>query len=85
MDIRYGPKAMSGQKQINIGEKQYSLGLGGVHSTEQQESHASSDGIQIVEYDVSSFYPQLLVNMDLYPKHIGPEFLKVFKNYWSIA
>jgi len=39
----------------------------------------TKEKILIVEKDVSSFYPAIVINNHLYPKHLGPDFTKVYK------
>jgi hypothetical protein len=34
----------------------------------------------LIEKDVQSFYPRIVLNCELYPEHLGPMFLTVYKN-----
>jgi hypothetical protein len=39
----------------------------------------SSQRYFIVEFDVSSFYPAIILNNNLYPQHLGEAFIKVYR------
>lgn len=64
---------------IKIGNGVYTLGMGGLHSTEAKISHVATDEIIIADNDVESYYPRIILNQKLYPKHLGPSFLTVFE------
>ena len=67
------------EKKIQIGKGVYRMGIGGLHSSEErQQVHADQEHV-ILDFDVASYYPAILLNQGLYPKHIGPEFLKVYR------
>lgn len=65
--------------KINIGKSTYKLGIGGLHSTETSVSHYATGGYTLMDADVASFYPYIILNQKLYPEHLGPEFLVVYK------
>ena len=33
----------------------------------------------LIDIDVASLYPSMLIEYEFYPKHLGPEFLEVYK------
>lgn len=66
--------------QIKIGSSEYRLGIGGLHSSESKQSHFATDDVKIIDRDVASYYPAIILNQKLYPKHIGPQFLQTYKN-----
>lgn len=57
----------------------FRMGLGGLHSSEEKQVRLASDGRRLIDVDVTSFYPYIILNQGLYPKHLGESFLKVFK------
>lgn len=65
--------------KIKIGNSVYKLGIGGLHSTESAEAHLTDDDYIIKDADVGAFYPQLILVCGLYPEHLGPEFLDIYK------
>jgi hypothetical protein len=64
---------------IMIGETTYSVGIGGLHSTESNRAIKSSGTHVLVDFDVASYYPAIIINSGLYPKAVGPTFLKVYQ------
>jgi hypothetical protein len=58
----------------------YRMGKGGLHSSEKNVSHYTSDQYTIVDKDVTSFYPFIILNQGLYPKHLGPDFLTIYRS-----
>lgn len=67
------------QHSIGFGGITYDLGVGGLHSRDNGGVFESSDGIKVIDCDVSSFYPYIICNNMLYPKHLGPQFVDVYK------
>lgn len=65
---------------LTIGETQYAMGIGGLHSTESNRALHSDDDHVLIDFDVASYYPAIILNSGLYPKALGPEFLKVFRS-----
>lgn len=66
--------------QISIGKNIYRMGIGGLHSCESSVSHVSGTEYNLVDYDVTSFYPRIILNQGLYPKHLGTPFLTVYES-----
>lgn len=65
--------------RIKIGGSTYKMGIGGLHSTESKVSHFSDDETLLRDADVGAFYPQLLLVCGLFPEHLGPAFLDVYR------
>lgn len=65
--------------KIPIGKGRYTLRIGGLHSTEKKVKHLATENIVLRDWDVESFYPRVMLNLGLFPPHIGPAFLKVFE------
>lgn len=57
----------------------YQMGIGGLHSCESTVSYVSDDEYLLVDRDVTSYYPMIILNQKLYPSHLGPDFLEVYK------
>jgi len=64
---------------VAIGQSVYKMGNGGLHSTEKSICHIAADETLLLDRDVASYYPAIILNQELYPKHIGRSFLKVFE------
>jgi len=58
---------------------QYSVGVGGIHSVNKPEIIIPKEDEMLIDIDVTSLYPSMLIEYEFYPKHLGPEFLEVYK------
>ena len=65
--------------KFQIGGTKYTAGIGGLHSCEKSVRHTNDKDI-LRDYDVASYYPRIILNNELYPKHIGKEFLKIYES-----
>ena len=57
----------------------YSVGVGGIHSVNNPEIIIPRDDEMLIDIDVASLYPSMLIEYEFYPKHLGKEFLEVYK------
>lgn len=64
--------------EIRIAGSVYRMGIGGLHSSEESTFHVAGNGIKLRDIDVESFYPRIILNLGLYPKHLGANFLTVY-------
>lgn len=64
---------------IDIHMSVYKLGIGGLHSQENERSFTNEDDYELRDIDVTSYYPSIILNQELYPENLGPHFLEVFK------
>jgi len=64
---------------IRIGNADYRLGIGGLHSSEENVSYKADAGISIVDRDVTSYYPRLTTTLGLFPRSMGPAFLTAYE------
>ena len=65
--------------QLQIGFGTYRMGIGGLHSCEKVSAHFADQETLLIDRDVVSYYPMIILNQNLYPQHLGPNFLKVYK------
>lgn len=63
---------------IKMGISTYKMGIGGLHSTEKKAVHYSDKNFQLWDFDVTSYYPWIIMILGLFPPHLGPNFLRVF-------
>lgn len=68
------------EQLITIGESQYQMGMGGLHSCEKSTAHVADGSFTLVDRDVASYYPAVILNCGLYPEHLGAGFLKVYQS-----
>lgn len=66
--------------QLDINGSVYRMGIGGLHSSESTAAHHSDENYILIDKDVTSYYPFIILNLGLYPHHLGPTFLHVYKN-----
>lgn len=69
-----------GELDIRIGRSVYRMGMGGLHSTEKSTGYQSDDHFVLIDRDVESFYPNMILNQGLYPEQLGHGFLEVFRD-----
>jgi hypothetical protein len=69
-----------GKLKVKINESVYQLGIGGIHSCEKKVNYIAGNNYILVDRDVTSYYPNIILNQRLYPKHIGTEFLTAYKS-----
>ena len=66
------------EKQFLMNGLVYSVGVGGIHSINTPEIIIPNDDEILIDADVASLYPSMLLNFDFYPRHLGPEFKEVY-------
>lgn len=71
------PKGLTDAK-IKIGSSVYRMGIGGLHSSEKSVAHVTDGTFILVDRDVASYYPAIILQLGLFPKHMGKAFLKVY-------
>lgn len=67
-------------RSIDIGHSTYRLGIGGLHSSESCVSHYATEDRKLIDVDMTSYYPFIILGQRLYPPQCGPGFLKVYKS-----
>lgn len=65
--------------KIKLGKTIYQLGIGGIHSTEKSQVIIPKNNQLLIDQDVASYYPSIILNQKLYPKHLTSDFLTVYK------
>jgi hypothetical protein len=65
--------------KVIIGSTTYQLGLGGLHSQENECYHQENDEYFLEDNDVGAYYPNIILQLGLYPESLGSEFITVFR------
>lgn len=73
------PKELKTAK-ITIGNSIYRMGIGGLHSSESSAAHVADDDTILVDRDVASYYPAIILNTGLKPAHMGNAFTEVYRS-----
>lgn len=66
-------------KTIYFANCEFGLGIGGLHTKDSPGIFSSDENVLIQDMDVASYYPNLIINNNFYPEHLGPSFIKVLK------
>lgn len=66
------------EKQFYLNDRIISVGVGGIHSINKPEIIKPTEDEILVDLDVASLYPSMLLNFDFYPRHLGKEFKEVY-------
>lgn len=69
-----------GKLKVTIGGTVYQLGIGGIHSCEKTISHIAGGNTILVDRDVTSYYPNIILGQRLMPSHLGSDFLQVYRS-----
>ena len=65
-------------RDICIGSSVYRMGIGGLHSSESCVTHRGDANTLLIDRDVASFYPNIILLLRLFPKHLGEAFLVIY-------
>lgn len=55
------------------------LGTGGLHGSVESKFYDKNDEYLIIDVDVASYYPSIVIQNRLYPEHLGEEFVDIYK------
>jgi hypothetical protein len=58
----------------------YHFGVGGIHGSIESATVEADDRYCIVDIDVTSYYPSLAIENNLYPAHLGPTFVDIYRD-----
>jgi len=61
----------------------YTFAKGGLHTENKPKIFEADENTLIVDWDVSSYYPAIIINNGRYPKHLGPAFLRGYKQMFD--
>lgn len=75
------PKELN--KVIEFDGAGYKFGIGGLHSSEKKQVVIPNDDQDFYEEDVEAMYPSIILEQELYPEHLGPSFLKVYRTTYD--
>ena len=69
---------------ITVAGKTYKMGIGGLHSQEKTITHKATADLTLIDCDVASYYPSLILRNGSYPPALGQQFLKTYQNFVSL-
>lgn len=68
---------------VNYHGIQSDLGFGGLHGCIKSGIYEATDTWEILDLDVKSFYPNLGIENDVKPAHLGKSFTKIYKQIYE--
>lgn len=66
-------------KKINFAGVDYELGVGGLHSVDFPALFVSSNRYNLIDSDIASFYPSMMIVNKIIPAHLGEDFVRVLE------
>lgn len=61
----------------------YTFAKGGLHTENKPQIFEADEDHEIIDWDVSSYYPAIIINNGRYPAHLGKEFLSGYKKMFE--
>jgi hypothetical protein len=71
------------KEEIHFYDNVYSFMKGGLHTENKPEVFEADDEYEIIDWDVSSYYPAIIINNGKYPRHLGKQFLAGYKRMFE--
>lgn len=59
---------------------EYVFGTGGIHASVEAKSFEENEHYTILDVDVTSLYPSIAIEHNIYPEHLGPKFVEVYRD-----
>lgn len=76
------PKEFEGL-QVRLGSITYSMGIGGIHSTEANRAVHSDEQHVLVDADVAGQYPAIILKLGMFPRNAGKAFQTVYRTLYE--
>ena len=77
--LKVSPGRKGYEKQFLLEDLTISVGVGGIHSINEPEIIIPNENELLVDLDVASLYPSMLLNFNFYPRHLGKEFKEIYQ------
>jgi hypothetical protein len=62
-----------------VGGLDFVFGTGGIHASVENERFEASEDMMILDIDVTGMYPAFAIENGLFPEHLGPKFVEVYR------
>lgn len=66
-------------EKLYFANNSFALGIGGLHTEDVPAIFETDSEYVIQDMDVASYYPNLIINNEFYPEHLGKDFIRVLK------
>jgi hypothetical protein len=67
------------KEELHFYKNVYSFMKGGLHTENKPKIFEADDEHEIIDWDVSSYYPAIIINNGRYPQHLGSAFLRGYQ------
>ena len=71
------------KEHVHFYDNVYSFMKGGLHTENKPEVFEEDEDHEIIDWDVASYYPAIIINNEKYPAHLGKEFLNGYKRMFD--
>jgi len=71
------------KEELHFYNNVYSFMKGGLHTENSPKIFEADDEYEIIDWDVSSYYPAIIINNGRYPFHLGPQFLRGYQEMFN--
>ena len=71
------------KESITFYDNIYTFAKGGLHTENKPEIFQADGEYEIIDWDVSSYYPAIIINNGKHPAHLGKEFLNGYKRMFE--
>ena len=68
------------ERKVFIHDRMYQMGVGGLHSIDGAGCWIPKDDEMLFDIDVASYYPNIILTNELYPRNLGRVFLEVYSD-----
>lgn len=66
------------EKHFLLDNVEVTVGVGGIHTKNEPEAIIPNENELLLDSDVNSLYPSLIISYNLVPQHLGKEFLDIY-------
>jgi len=70
-------------ESIHFHGNEYTFARGGLHTVNGPKVFEATDDVEIIDWDVSSYYPAIIINNKRFPAHLGIEFLRGYQQMFE--
>jgi hypothetical protein len=71
------------KEELHFYNNVYSFMKGGLHTENKPKIFEADEENEIIDWDVSSYYPAIIINNGRYPYHLGKEFLRGYETMFN--
>lgn len=71
------------KESIEFYDNKYTFAKGGLHTENKPEIFEADEDYELIDWDVSSYYPAIIINNGKYPAHLGKEFLNGYRRMFE--